>query len=260
MTAYTIAAVNAKGGVTKTTTSLNLAIWLARSGQKVLLCDVDPQSNSTYTLTGVLSKTPHNTLYDVFIENRDIREIIRDTKVDNLWLAPGSLWLSKADLQLAGRTGREYILRNVLEGVAKGFDYIIIDTPPNLGILTVNALVSCTGFMVVLVADVFAAIGIEFLKASVKDLSDNLRIPIPLLGAVVSIMDNTKECRDWFAYIQEQFGDALFSTTIPKNVKVKESNDKHILFDYAPSSPGALAYAELGKEVAARVQQVKAAR
>lgn len=265
----TITLNNIKGGVAKTTTTLNVGYGLARKGKSVLLVDMDPQSNLTYSCTGVLSEAPENSLYEVMIpeEPRPMKEIIVPTKQQNVLLAPGSLALSSADLALALRPGRERILQYALEEFAQfcvdqhvHIDYIIIDTPPNLGLLSVNALVACGntddagGYIIPVAADVYATIGISHLRSTIAGLRKNLRIPIRQIGAVATIVDNTADGSRHLANICEEFGPLMFETMIPRNVKVKEANNVKILYDHAPSSAGAQAYMRLVEEVIARVR------
>ena len=263
---------NVKGGVAKTTTTLDVGYALGRQGKRVLLVDLDPQANLTYSATGVLSEKTANTLYEVLVpmDPQPISKIIVQTRHPNVFIAPGSITLSSADLELAGRTGREWILQRALEELAEFcqqrnavIDYILFDTPPNLGLLAVNALVACgciadyqnpkSGFIVTVSADVYATIGIAHLKNTIAQLRRNLRIPIPLLGSVATLVDNTNESARFLKDIQQEFGDMMFQTLIPRNVKVKEANNVRILFDYAPESQGSQAYLKLTEEIINRV-------
>jgi chromosome partitioning protein len=262
---------NVKGGVAKTTTTLNVGYALGRQGKRVLLLDMDPQANLTYAATGVLSEEPTGTLYETIIpmEPRPISDIIISTKQANVVIAPGSLALSSADLELAGRTGREWMLQRAIEDFAAfcskrnvPMDYLLIDTPPNLGLLSVNSLVASgsinpyqnekSGFIIPVPADVFATIGIRHLKTTIAQLRRNLRIPIPFLGAVATLVDNTNESARFLKDIQAEFGEMLFQTLIPRNVKVKEANNFRVLYDYARDSSGAQAYLKLTEEIMSR--------
>jgi chromosome partitioning protein len=264
---------NIKGGVAKTTTTLDVGYALGRMGKKVLLIDLDPQANLTYSATGILSKKTAKTLYEVLIplEPESISSIIVTTKHENVLVAPGSITLSSADLELAARPAREWILQRAIEDLATfckehdtTIDYILIDTPPNLGLLSVNALVACgcemsyqtghSGFIIPVAADVYATIGIDHLKGTIAQLRRNLRIPIPLLGAVATIVDNTNESKKFLKDIHDEFGTAMFNTMIPRNVSVKEANNYRVLFDYAPDSTGAQAYLKLTEEIIARAE------
>jgi chromosome partitioning protein len=264
---------NIKGGVAKTTTTLDVGYALGRMGRKVLIVDLDPQANVTYSATGVLSNKPTGTLYEVLVslDPKPLQNIIVETKQQNVLIAPGSISLSSADIELAGRPGREWILQEVIEEFAtfckqhnQTIDYILFDTPPNLGLLSVNALVAAgnrgdyhtgkSGFIVPVSADVYATIGISHLKGTVNTLSKSLRISIQLLGAVATMTDETKESKACLGDIQAEFGTAMFKTTIPRNVKVKEANNQRNLYDHAPTSTGAQAYWKLTEEVIARAE------
>lgn len=262
---------NIKGGVAKTTTTLDVAYALAEHG-KVLLLDLDPQANLTYSATGVFSEQTKNTLYEVLIApvTRPLQEIIVKTQHPNVLIAPGTIAMSSADLELAGRMGRELLLQRAIETFATfcmerqvEIDYILFDTPPNLGLLSVNALVACgtlspyqnrlSGFIVPVAADVFSTMGIKHLKSTIAALRTNLRIPIPLIGAVATLVDNTNESQKFLKDIEKEFGSTLFDTRIPRNVKVKEANNVRVLYEYAPESSGAQAYLRLTEEIIHRV-------
>lgn len=245
---------NVKGGVTKTTTSINVAIGLARKGRKVLFIDMDPQSNATYTLTDRPIEGKDKTLYEVMIEEGDLREVIVATKVENLSIAPGTIDLSSADMLLASQPGREWILQRALEPVQAEYDYIIIDTPPNLNLLSVNSLSACTGFIIPISLTLYAMLGIKMLEDTIKQLRRNLRIEIPLIGVVAALKENTTESDTRLQDVQDYFKDNVFSTVIPRNIKVDEANDRLVLYDYAPLSKGALAYQQLVEEIIARVE------
>lgn len=265
---------NIKGGVLKTTTTLNLGYGLGRAGKKVLFIDMDPQANLTYSATGVLSREAQNTIYEAIIpeEQRSLHTMIVGTLDPNVFIVPGSITLSSADIELAPQPGREWRLSNALEEFA-GFckkngnqiDYVLIDTPPNLGLLSVNALVACgnnspeyitgnSGFIIPVSADIYATIGIDHLKRTIAKLRKNLRIPIPFLGAVTTLFDTTKESARFQADIQKEFAQLCFDTVIPRNVAVKEANNYKNLYDYAPTSKGAEAYLKLTEEVMHRAE------
>jgi chromosome partitioning protein len=261
----TIAVHHFKGGVGKTTTALDIGYALGEMGKKVIFIDLCPQANLTYSATGVISEQPEGTLYQSIIEKRPLHEILAKTKHPNVLIAPGSIFLSTADIALATKAGREWILRYAIEKLIEFLsarkvvvDYFVIDTPPALGLLTVNALVACGatadagGFVIPVLADVYATLGIAHLRNTVAELRENLRIPIRLLGAVATSVDQTKDTRDFVADIQTEFGSDMFQTTIPRNVRVKEANNKQVLYHYAPNSAGALAYMELTKEIVQR--------
>ena len=256
MATRTFTLCNVKGGVTKSTSTVNVGYGLAYSGYKVLIVDMDPQSNSTYTITGKLDEESNgeDTLYDVLIpkEPRDINEIIIPTGHPNLFLAPGSIWLSSADIELGGRTNCEKLLSKALRSVT-GYDFILIDTQPSLGLLTVNSMIAATDLIVPISLTIYGLLGIRLLMVSVNDLRKNIELPMPIFGVIACLGDNTRNSKDRLKQVKEYFGDAVFDTVIPRNIKVEESNDQAIsLFDYAPESSGAKAYAQLVKEIITR--------
>lgn len=256
--AHVISLQNVKGGVTKTTSSVNIATGLARTGRRVLLIDVDPQSNSTYTLIGILSDAQEGTLYEVIIDNKPLASIIKPTQVANLSIAPGTIELSSADLLLAPRPGREWQLQRALEPLQDEYDYVIIDTPPTLNLLSVNSLAACTtGFILPVALDLYAFIGIRLLENTLADLRQNLRVPIPMLGVLAALKDNTIESRERLQAVQDYFKAKVFETVIPRNIVVAEANDpqRDNLYEYAPKSAGAQAYTKLVEEIIARVEQ-----
>jgi chromosome partitioning protein len=264
---------NIKGGIGKTTTTIDLGYALGHYG-KVLLLDLDPQSNLTYSATGIFSEQTKNTLYEVLIAPvaRPLQEIIVQTQHPNVLIAPGTIAMSSADLELAGRIGRELLLLRALESFATfceerkvTIDYIVFDTPPNLGLLSVNALIACgtlapyqnprSGFVIPVAADVFSTMGIKHLKGTIAQLRTNLRIPIPLIGAVATLVDNTNESQRFLKDIEQEFGPMLLTTRVPRNVKVKEANNVRNLYTYAPESSGAQAYLKVTEEIIHRVTQ-----
>src|SRR5438552_1860904 len=165
---------NNKGGVTKTTTTVNLAYGIARSGRRVLVIDADAQSNSTYTLLGQLLQ--ENTLADVLFNQARLADIIIGTKQEGLYLAPSSIDLSIADLVMASAPGRERKLKRALAPVASDFEYVLIDTPPNLGVLTVNAFMACTEVIIPIALTTYALIGISILEQTMQELRENMEI------------------------------------------------------------------------------------
>ena len=247
------ALTNNKGGVTKTTTTVNLAYGLARAGRRVLVVDTDAQSNSTYTLLGRMDQ--ENTLFDVFFNNARLADIIVGTKQEGLYLAPSSIDLSAADMLMANATGRERKLKRALAPVVEEFDYILLDTPPNLGIVTINALVACTGVFIPIALTTYALIGINILERTMQELRDNLDVSLPIFGVVANLDDHTRMSADVLQAVRDHFGSLLFQTVIPRNIKVEEAHNRITnLFDYAPDSTGARAYTQLVSEVMHRAE------
>jgi chromosome partitioning protein len=244
---------NNKGGVTKTTTTVNLAYGLARAGRQVLVIDTDAQSNSTYSLLGQLSQD--NTLFDVLFNNARLADIIVGTKQERLYVAPSSIDLSAADLLMANATGRERKLKRALAPVAEEFDYILIDTPPNLGIITINAFIACTDVIIPIALTTYALIGITILERTMAELRDNLDVSLPVFGVVANLDDHTRMSADVLSAVREHFGSLVFQTVVPRNIKVEEAHNRITnLFDYAPDSTGAKAYTQLVSEVIHRAE------
>ena len=245
---------NNKGGVTKTTTTVNLAYGLARVGRRVLVIDTDAQSNSTYSLLGSLVQ--ENTLFDVLLNGARLADIIVGTKQERLYLAPSSIDLSAADLLMASAPGRELKLKRALGPVAHEFDYVLIDTPPNLGVLTVNAFIACTDVVIPIALTTYALIGISILEKTMQELRDNLDVILPIFGVVANLDDHTRMSADVLAAVRDHFGKLLFQTVIPRNIKVEEAhNQVASIYDYAPASTGARAYEALVQEVISRAER-----
>ncbi|GHO81302.1 sporulation initiation inhibitor Soj [Ktedonobacter sp. SOSP1-85] len=247
-----ISLANNKGGVTKTTTTVNLGYGLARAGRRVLIIDTDAQSNSTYSLLGHLDQEP--TLFDVLINGVKMSDAIVPTQHENLFLVPSSINLSAADLLMASAAGRERKLARALSSV-KDFDYILIDTPPNLGVLTVNAFMACTDVIIPIALTTYALIGIGILESTMQELRENLDVELPIFGVVANLDDHTRLSTDVLAAVRDHFAGKVFDTVIPRNIKVEEAHNQiACLFDYAPASTGAQAYSKLVQEVLHRAE------
>ncbi len=248
MRTYVLA--NNKGGITKTTSTINIGYGIARKGHRVLIIDTDAQCNTTYSLTGKMDH--ENTLFDVLIQGSKMADIILPTPQENLYLAPSSINLSAADLLMASASGRERKLARALAQV-DGYDYVLIDTPPNLGVLTVNAFIACTDVIIPIALTTYALIGISILENTMQELRDNLDVQLPILGIIANLDDHTKISGEVLEAVREHFGDLVFNTVIPRNIKVEEAHNQiACLFDYAPQSTGAKAYTALVEEVLAR--------
>ncbi|MDN5320126.1 MAG: chromosome partitioning protein [Thermococcaceae archaeon] len=244
----TISIANQKGGVGKSTTAINLSAALALKGKNVLLVDMDPQGATTIGL-GLREAKP--TIYDVIIDEVEIEEAITQTLVDGLHLIPSNIALSGAEIELSSQIGREYILRNKLSKLKGDYDYIIIDTPPSLGVLTMNSLVASDEVIIPIQAEYYALEGIALLLKAIRLVRDRLGIPLEIKGFLITMFDKrtnlSKEVRD---EVKRTFGEKVFKTMIPRNVKLAEapSYGKPI-FLYAPDSKGAKAYMKLAEEV-----------
>jgi chromosome partitioning protein len=244
---------NNKGGVAKTTSTVDLAYAIADKGYKVLVVDTDPQCNSTYSLLGNLDQS--KTLFDVLIDSVPIEQAIVPSKHKNLFVVPCSINLSAADLMLSSAHGRERRLEKAIRSVKDFYDFIIIDTPPHLGVLTINALVACTDVLIPFSLTTYALIGVGILEKTIQELRDNLDVKLPILGVFACLDDHTNINRNVHHAIKGMFKDKVFNTVIPRNVAVEEAhNQTTSLFDYQPNSRGAKAYEDLANEILERVK------
>jgi chromosome partitioning protein len=250
-----IAIANQKGGVGKTTTAINLAAALANKGVKTLVVDMDPQANSSMSFLDVHELTL--TLYDALTEeNIHLSDIIRPAdKVDNLFIAPSTIALAKIEAKLIGELDSHYRLKDELQRVQEDFDYVIIDTPPTLGIITVNALVAATHVMIPIQASYFALEGTDDLLETIEKIKVRANPQLQILGALITMYDKrTLLAKDIYDQIQRVFGVKVFDTVITKSVRLEESPAyRESIFSFAPKSSGAYEYYRLSEEVLSRV-------
>ncbi|MEM2915568.1 MAG: AAA family ATPase [Candidatus Bathyarchaeia archaeon] len=249
-----IAIINQKGGSGKTTTTVNLGAYLARFGRSMLLIDLDPQANSTIHL-GLKPHEVQRSVYDVMMDERPFSEVIQATQVDNLFIAPANINLSGVEIELAGMVGREMVLKDAVEKIVVNYDYILIDSPPSLGLLTVNALTVATEIIIPVQTEFFALEGMGKLFHTVDIIKKRLNRNLRITGIVPTMFDvRTNLSREVMEKIREYFGDKVYKTVIRKNVRLAEasSHGKPIML-YDPRSTGAEDYESLSMEVDSRV-------
>jgi len=256
-----ITIANQKGGVGKTTTAINLSAAIANRGKRTLLIDLDPQANSTIAFydSGEIAAS----MFDVLNENRaSMATVVRPTKDPMLFLGPGRLALAKLEQVLAGQFDAPFRLKDALAPILKEYEYVIVDTPPSLGILTVNALVASTHLMVPIQAAYFAIEGTDDLLETYERIRARPNPDLKVLGVVITLFDRrTNISKDTHGQIRTVFGEVLFKTKISKNVRLEESPAyKETIFTFAPKSPGATEYKKLAAEVIQRVEESRVTR
>lgn len=245
----TISIFNQKGGVGKSTTTINLGAALGQKNKKVLIIDIDPQGNTTSGL-GIDKRTLKTSIYDILINEYNINEIIVETNAENVYLVPSNVELAGAEVELIGLEGRELRLKRALERVEEIYDFILIDCPPSLGILSINALTASESVLVPIQCEYYALEGVSQLVDTIKLVKKSLNPNLDIEGVVLSMFDGrTNLSIQVVDEVKKYFRGKVYTTIIPRNVRLAEAPSHGIsVIDYDPKSKGAEAYMDLAEE------------
>ena len=246
----TIAIANQKGGVGKTTTSVNLSACLAYLGKRTLLIDIDPQGNASSGV-GINKREIEGCIYDVLIEDEPMLSYIHETKIENLWIVPATMSLAGAEIELVSAISREVRLKRALDEVKGSYDYIIIDCPPSLGLLTINALTAADGVLIPVQCEYYALEGLSQLLSTVRLVQKHLNKELVIEGVLLTMLDaRTNLGLQVIEEVKKYFREKVYRSIIPRNVRLSEapSHGKPIIL-YDVRSRGADTYTELAREV-----------
>lgn len=254
----TICIANQKGGVGKTTTTVNLSAALAQAGNKVLVIDMDPQGNASSGLGIKKHETQENSIYHVLIGEKSLQEVVFPTNTQNLWVATANPDLVGAEIELVDMPQREFRLKNAISGVASLYDYILIDCPPSLGLLTLNSLAAANSFLVPLQCEYYALEGLSQLLNTAGLVKKGINPNLHIEGIVLTMFDKRNNLSHQVVEeIKSHFKDKVFTSIIPRNVRLSEAPSHGLsIFGYDPKSIGALMYQELAKELIDRTAHI----
>jgi chromosome partitioning protein len=249
---YIYALVNQKGGVGKTTTAVNVSAFLAARGQRTLLIDIDPQANATSSL-GIDKHQIKSSTYEVLVNDLPLRQIVQLTRRVRLDLAPAAPQLAGAEVELVGMLDREKRLKHALAEILPNYDYLLIDCPPSLGLLTVNALTAAQGVLIPVQCEYLALEGLSQLMNTIQLVRRGLNPGLVVRGLVMTMYDSRMRlAQQVVAEVQSHFGAQVFSTLVPRSVRLGEAPSYgEPILSYAPTSSGGVAYAQLADELLA---------
>ena len=251
--AKVIAIANQKGGVGKTTTSVNLSACLGELGQRVLLIDIDPQGNATSGL-GIDKGKIEKSIYDVLVDDIPIKDTVIGTEVDNLKVLPATIQLAGAEIELVASMSRETKLKKAIDKIKNEYDFVIIDCPPSLGLLTINSLTAANSILVPIQCEFYALEGLSQLLKTITLIQDNLNQDLVLEGVVLTLFDSrTNLSGQVVQEVKNHIQQKVFKTIIPRNVRLSEAPSfGRPVIKYDPKSKGAEVYYNLAKEVLAQ--------
>lgn len=252
--AKVICIANQKGGVGKTTTTVNLAASLAQLNKKVLIVDLDPQGNASSGLGIKRHENHENNIYQVLIGEKTIQEATQNTQTEGLWIVSANPDLVGAEIELVDMPHREYRLKEAIGLISKNYDYVLIDCPPSLGLLTVNALSAAHTFLVPLQCEYYALEGLSQLLNTAGLIKKSLNPQLKIEGIVLTMFDQRNNLsHQVVSEIRTHFGDKVFQSVIPRNVRLSEApSHGQTIIEYDQRSPGAKAYLELAEELVER--------